>query len=134
MAAPRAPFLLTLQQHLGGQTSPNKLPLEAGDPGQSQWGLSMLPGVGQCSMYSTGLSTASSPGYSQDCPQVDPKDSMLGLRHILIILFCVFYIHLLLTTLGLCCCMWAFSSCGTRASHCSGFSCCRVWALEHGLQ
>ena len=37
-----------------------------------------------------------SPGHSQDSPHVDPKDSMLGLRHILIILFCVFYIHLFL--------------------------------------
>ena len=107
-----------------------KLPLEAGDPGQSQWGLSVLPGVGQCSMYSTGLSTAGSPGHSQDSPHVDPKDSMLGLRHILIILFRVFYIHLFLTARGLCCCMWAFSSCGTRASHCSGFS----PVAEHGLQ
>ena len=35
------------------------------------------------------------------------------------------------------CCAWALSSCGkcwllylqARASHCSGFSCCRAWAL-----
>ena len=43
--------------------------------------------------------------------------------------------------LGLCCCAWAFSSCGEReqgllsncstwASHCSGFSCCRAQALD----
>ena len=54
-----------------------------------------------------------------------------------------------MAVLGLCCCAWAFSSCGeratlrcgARASHCSGFSCCRaralgVWALvvvAHGL-
>ena len=25
--------------------------------------------------------------------------------------------------------MWAFSSCGTGASHCGGFSCCGAWAL-----
>ena len=25
--------------------------------------------------------------------------------------------------------MWAFSSCGARASHCGGFSCCRARAL-----
>ena len=45
----------------------------------------------------------------------------------------------LLAALGLCCCRRAFSSCrergllsscGARASHCSGFSCCRTWALE----
>ena len=101
MAAPRAPFLFTLQQLLGGQTSPNKLPLEGGNPGQSQWGLAVLPGVGQCSMYSSGLSTPGSPGHSQDCPHVDPQDAMLGLRHILIILFCTFYIYLFLTALGL---------------------------------
>ena len=47
---------------------------------------------------------------------------------------------LFLAVLGLPCCMQAFSSCGERAllsacsaqaSHCSGFSCCRV--QEHGL-
>ena len=51
---------------------------------------------------------------------------------------CMFYLFLL--ALGLCCCPWAFSSCGdwgllsscgVRAAHCSGFSCCRAWALEH---
>ena len=26
------------------------------------------------------------------------------------------------------------SSCGAQASHCSGFSCCRARAPEHGLQ
>ena len=46
--------------------------------------------------------------------------------------------------LGLCCCSRAFSSCSeqgrlsscsVQASHCSGFSCCRAWALEcNGLQ
>ena len=44
-----------------------------------------------------------------------------------------------LTALGLCCCAWAFSSCGEQgllsscdvwASHHSGFSCCRAQALE----
>ena len=44
--------------------------------------------------------------------------------------------------LGLCCCTLAFSgcgeqgllsSCGAQASDCSGFSCCRAGALEHGL-
>ena len=43
-----------------------------------------------------------------------------------------------LTALGLCCCMWTFSSCieqgllsscCARVSHCSGFSCCRVQLL-----
>ena len=55
-------------------------------------------------------------------------------------LFLLFYfIYLLfLAALGLCCCMPAFLwlqrvgatlHCGSRASHCGGFSCCRVWAL-----
>ena len=39
------------------------------------------------------------------------------------------FIYLFLAVLGLCCCAWAFSSCGKRASHCSGFSCCRARAL-----
>ena len=30
---------------------------------------------------------------------------------------------------GFCCCRQAFSSCGTKVSHCSGFSCCGAWAL-----
>ena len=59
-----------------------------------------------------------------------------------------------MASLGLCCCMWAFSSCGEQGplssfgvwdSHCSGFSCCgaqalgtwaqqlQLWALEHRL-
>ena len=50
--------------------------------------------------------------------------------------------NLFLAVLGLHCCMRIFSSCGrwgllsscdTQASHCSGFSCCKVWALEHRL-
>ena len=39
-----------------------------------------------------------------------------------------FFIYSFLTLLGLCCCVWAFSSCGMGAFHCSGFS-CGVWAL-----
>ena len=35
--------------------------------------------------------------------------------------------------MGLHCCMQAFSSCGTRDSHCDGFSCCGAWALGCGL-
>ena len=52
-------------------------------------------------------------------------------------------IYLFLAMLGFHCCTWAFfscskwgllSSCGALASHCGGFSSCRVWALgEHGL-
>ena len=38
-------------------------------------------------------------------------------------------IYLFLAALGLRCCTWAFSSCGARASHCSGFSCYRARAL-----
>ena len=49
-----------------------------------------------------------------------------------------FIYFLFLAALGLHCCMQAFSSCseweltlrcGARASHCSGFSCCRAQAL-----
>ena len=45
--------------------------------------------------------------------------------------------YLFLAVLGLCCCARAFSSClewrllsscGMQASHCGGFSCCRMWA------
>ena len=34
-----------------------------------------------------------------------------------------------LVALGLHCCAWAFSSCGERASHGGGFSCCGARAL-----
>ena len=48
--------------------------------------------------------------------------------------------YLFLAALGLCCCVWAFSTCGewgplcrvnALASHCGGFSCCRAqaWGL-----
>ena len=49
-------------------------------------------------------------------------------------------INLFLAALGLHCFSQAFSSCGehgllsscsAQAPHCSGFSCCRVWALGH---
>lgn len=33
-----------------------------------------------------------------------------------------------LAVLGLYYCAWAFSSCGVVASHCTGFSFCRMWA------
>ena len=33
------------------------------------------------------------------------------------------------SVLGLRCCTWAFSTCGVRASHCSGFACCGAWTL-----
>ena len=46
------------------------------------------------------------------------------------------FIYLFLAVLGLCCWMQAFSSwhrlelpSSMQASHCSGFSCCRAWAL-----
>ena len=46
-----------------------------------------------------------------------------------------------LAVLGLRCCTWALSGCSSRASHCSGFSCCGApalgaWAsvvVAHGL-
>ena len=39
------------------------------------------------------------------------------------------FIYLFLAALGLRCCAWAFYSCGVRASHCSGPSCCGARAL-----
>ena len=46
------------------------------------------------------------------------------------------FIYLIVAVLGLCCCTWAFSSCGgllssssAHASHCGDFSCLEVWAL-----
>ena len=38
-------------------------------------------------------------------------------------------INLFLAALGLRCCVQVFSSCGERASHCGGFSCCGARAL-----
>ena len=38
---------------------------------------------------------------------------------------------LFLVALGLLLYVGLFSSCGARASHCSGFSCCGAWALGH---
>ena len=55
------------------------------------------------------------------------------LQYINVILFFIFlnkFIYLFsLAALGLCCCVWAFSGCGSQASHCGGFSCCRAQAL-----
>ena len=47
--------------------------------------------------------------------------------------FMYLFIHLILflAGLGLRCCVHAFSSWSTQASHCSGFSYCRAWALRH---
>ena len=38
-------------------------------------------------------------------------------------------INLFLAALGLRCCVQVFSSCGERASHCGGFSCCGARTL-----
>ena len=52
-----------------------------------------------------------------------------------------FNFYLFLAALGFCCCMWAFSGCWeqrlfsvccVQASPCSGFSCCKAWALWYG--
>ena len=51
--------------------------------------------------------------------------------------FLFFFLNLFLSALGLCCCMWTFStcseggysSCGVWASHYRGLSCFRAWAL-----
>ena len=40
----------------------------------------------------------------------------------------ILHLFLFLAALGLCCCTQAFSSCDVYTSHCSGFSCCGVWA------
>ena len=57
---------------------------------------------------------------------------------IIIIIFKINLFILFLAVLGLRCCAWAFSSCGewgllfscgARASHCGGFSCCGARAL-----
>ena len=37
--------------------------------------------------------------------------------------------HLFLAMLGLCCCVWTFSSCSVQASHCDGFFCWGAWDL-----
>ena len=34
-----------------------------------------------------------------------------------------------MAVLRLCCCAWAFPSCGVQASYCGGFSGCTAWAL-----
>ena len=64
----------------------------------------------------------------------------LRVREFYFYIFKFLFIFLFLAALGLCCCPRAFSSCGAgaplccgaRASHCSGFSCCRAQAL--GMQ
>ena len=66
---------------------------------------------------------------------VEAPSSISELHFFLKIYLFVFF----LAMLGLCCCEWAFSSCGemgllsscdTRAAHCSGFSCCGAPALR----
>ena len=47
------------------------------------------------------------------------------------LLFCFLNIYLVLTLLGLCCCMGFFSSYSVWASRCGGFPCCEVQALGH---
>ena len=42
--------------------------------------------------------------------------------------FTYLFVWFYLASLGLCCCVWAFSSCNALDSHCDGFSC-----AEHGL-
>ena len=39
------------------------------------------------------------------------------------------FVIFILAVLDLCCCVWAFSGCSLRASHCNDFSCCRARAL-----
>ena len=67
--------------------------------------------------------------YHSSCHLAHKESEMGGF------LFCFV---LFVAVLSLCCCAWAFSSCGERgatlccgvkASHCGGFSCCRARAL-----
>ena len=53
----------------------------------------------------------------------------------------IFFYLFILASVGLCCCTWAFSSCGeqgliftavAQASHCRGFPCCGALALDTG--
>ena len=47
-----------------------------------------------------------------------------------LLFFLIYFIKkFFLGALGLRCCVWTFSSCGKRVSHCSGFSSCRAQAL-----
>ena len=39
------------------------------------------------------------------------------------------FVIFILAVPDLCCCVWAFSGCSQRDSHCNDFSCCRAKAL-----
>ena len=90
--------------------------------------VSALLGVSSVKCAKTGLNPGFAPDWMCDLEQVtSPLCTSVGL-------FLSF-----LAVLGLCCCSWAFSSCSKQgllfscsvlASHRSGFSCCRTWALE----
>ena len=70
------------------------------------------------------------------------QKSVSGLGQLLLVFF-FFLISLFLVVLGLSLLLHRFfsscgergllSSCNAQASHCSGFSCCGAWALEHRL-
>ena len=68
----------------------------------------------------------------------DEKRSVALVIYAIFNVITLFKFYLFLVALGLCCCEWAFSSCGERgatihcgaqASHCYSFSCCRPQAL-----
>ena len=72
------------------------------------------------------------PWKARDC-ELEPRDMAASSRFVPPLICLLF-----LAALGLDCHAWAFSSCGeqrvlsscdTRASHCSGFSCCEVQTL-----
>ena len=87
--------------------------------------------------------------YSMNC--CIPQDFMclqdkfcIGRLAFAVILFLkIRFIYLFMTMLGLCCCIWVFSSCDEQglisspcceqASHCSGFSCSGAWTLGTGF-
>ena len=73
--------------------------------------------------------------YLKGQPYLPPKTSIMWVIGFL-------KIYLFSATLGLHCCMQAFSSCSkwgllssccAQASHCGGFSCCRAGSRGHGL-
>ena len=56
---------------------------------------------------------------------------MLYSRSLLVIYYFFKLINLFLAVLGLCCCVWAASSCNAWAFHWGDFSYWRAWALGH---
>ena len=71
----------------------------------------------------------------------DNEEGEPGPRDALLLFFfnVIVFMYLLLIVLGLHCCATGLlylqqAGCGARASHCSGFSCCKAQALQLRLQ